>query len=126
LLTTNHLVNVYVNDALVRSMPTSMGKGGYATGVHGEHISFFTPSGTYTVLDKHASVIRTRPRRPAGQRSGRLQGDDPVRDEDQHRRHLPCMSWTARLGRRAKVDTSHGCLNLTATTRSGSRTCRFR
>ena len=30
---------------------------GYATGVHGEKISFFTPSGTYTVLDQANPVL---------------------------------------------------------------------
>ncbi len=51
-----HMVNVYYNDVLVRTMPTSMGRGGYLQGTNGT-ISLFTPSGTYTVLDKSNPVL---------------------------------------------------------------------
>jgi L,D-transpeptidase catalytic domain len=44
-------VNVYDNGALVRTMPTSMGMGGTAT-VAGNTMSFWTPPGVYTVIDK--------------------------------------------------------------------------
>ena len=51
------MVQVFWDDVLQRTMPTSMGKGGYATGTGGQKISFFTPSGTYTVLDQHNPVL---------------------------------------------------------------------
>lgn len=53
---TTKQVSVYVNDELVRTMPTSMGRGGTET-VNGRTIHFWTQSGTYTVLDKANPVI---------------------------------------------------------------------
>jgi lipoprotein-anchoring transpeptidase ErfK/SrfK len=45
------LVSVFNNGALVRTMPTSMGRGGTET-VGAQTISLWTPPGIYTVLDK--------------------------------------------------------------------------
>jgi lipoprotein-anchoring transpeptidase ErfK/SrfK len=42
-----HRVKVYVDDKLVRTMPTSMGQGGY---IEGGKISLWTMPGTYTVI----------------------------------------------------------------------------
>lgn len=50
-------VDVYFDDVLQRSMPTSMGKGGYVSGDHGQQISLFTPPGTYTVLGQGNPVM---------------------------------------------------------------------
>jgi lipoprotein-anchoring transpeptidase ErfK/SrfK len=44
-----HNVRVYVNDKLVRTMPTSMGKGGYEPG--NDSINYWTMHGTYTVIN---------------------------------------------------------------------------
>jgi lipoprotein-anchoring transpeptidase ErfK/SrfK len=44
-----HRVRVYVNDKLVRTMPTSMGKGGYEPG--NDSINYWTMHGTYTVIN---------------------------------------------------------------------------
>lgn len=49
-------VNVYDNGVLVRTMPTSMGRGGTET-VGGRTISFWTQSGVYTVMDKANPVL---------------------------------------------------------------------
>ncbi len=49
-------VSVYVDGALVRTMPTSMGRGGTTT-VGGKTISFWTQSGVYTVMDKANPVL---------------------------------------------------------------------
>ena len=49
-------VSVFENGTLVRTMPTSMGKGGTET-VNGTTFSFWTPSGVYTVMDKSNPVI---------------------------------------------------------------------
>ncbi len=49
-------VSVFENGTLVRTMPTSMGKGGTET-VNGTTFSFWTPSGVYTVVDKSNPVI---------------------------------------------------------------------
>ena len=49
-------VSVFENGKLVRTMPTSMGKGGTET-VSGTTFSFWTPPGVYTVMDKANPVI---------------------------------------------------------------------
>ncbi|WP_375498507.1 Ig-like domain-containing protein [uncultured Jatrophihabitans sp.] len=45
-----HQVKVYFNDKLVRTMPTSMGQGGYVQGKNGQ-ISLWTMPGIYTVIN---------------------------------------------------------------------------
>ncbi|WP_307817827.1 L,D-transpeptidase [Nocardia acididurans] len=49
-------IEVYENGQLVRTMPTSMGRGG-STNVGGRTISFWTQPGVYTVLGKANPVI---------------------------------------------------------------------
>jgi lipoprotein-anchoring transpeptidase ErfK/SrfK len=49
-------VSVFDNGKLVRTMPTSMGMGGFQT-VGGKELHFWTPPGTYTVLDKANPVV---------------------------------------------------------------------
>ncbi|MCW2517447.1 MAG: ErfK/YbiS/YcfS/YnhG family protein [Mycobacterium sp.] len=49
-------VKVYDNGVLVRTMPTSMGRGGSET-VDGRTIAFWTQSGVYTVMDKANPVL---------------------------------------------------------------------
>ena len=46
---TTHHVKVYDNGKLVRDMPTSMGRGGSQV-IRGRTITYWTPSGTYTVM----------------------------------------------------------------------------
>ena len=49
-------VSVFDNGKLVRTMPTSMGMGGYQN-VGGKTLHFWTPPGVYTVLDKANPVV---------------------------------------------------------------------
>ena len=49
-------VSVFDNGKLVRTMPTSMGMGGSQT-IGGTTLSFWTPPGVYTVMDKANPVI---------------------------------------------------------------------
>ncbi|WP_280411644.1 L,D-transpeptidase [Nocardia asiatica] len=49
-------IEVFENGNLVRTMPTSMGMGGTAV-VGGRALSFWTPPGIYTVLDRKDPVI---------------------------------------------------------------------
>ena len=49
-------VSVYENGRLVRTMPTSMGRGGTET-VDGKTIHFWTQRGVYTVMDKANPVL---------------------------------------------------------------------
>jgi lipoprotein-anchoring transpeptidase ErfK/SrfK len=53
----SHQVKVYWSGKLVRTMPTSMGRGGCVPGTHGQRICLWTPPGTYTVMNKQPSVV---------------------------------------------------------------------
>jgi lipoprotein-anchoring transpeptidase ErfK/SrfK len=53
---TTKQVSVFSNGKLVRTMPTSMGRGGTQT-IAGRTFSFWTPPGTYTVIDKASAVV---------------------------------------------------------------------
>jgi len=53
---TTKQVSVFDNGKLVRTMPTSMGMGGTET-IGGTTLSFWTPPGVYTVMDKANPVI---------------------------------------------------------------------
>ena len=109
---TTHVVSVYVNDQLVRQMPTSMGKGGYATGSDGQQISFYTPSGTYTVLDKHPSVVMDSStyglpvNAPGGYRET-IYNATRISTDGIYLHELDNTVWA-----QGNTDTSHGCLNL--------------
>lgn len=50
------ILRLYENDELIQEMPTSLGKGGYATH-NGISMHFYTQPGTYTVLDKSSHII---------------------------------------------------------------------
>ena len=110
-----HLVSVYFNDVLQRTMPTSMGKGGYATGSDGQTISFFTPSGIYTVLDKSNPVLMTSasyglPANGPGGYSEYIAWATRISTDGIYLHQL--NSTVPEQGHR---DTSHGCLNLNQT-----------
>lgn len=53
---TTKQVSVYENGSLVRTMPTSMGRGGTQT-VAGKTIAFWTQPGVYTVMEKQNPVL---------------------------------------------------------------------
>jgi lipoprotein-anchoring transpeptidase ErfK/SrfK len=105
-------VSVYFNNKLQRSMPTSMGRGGYATGIHGESISFFTPSGTYTVLDQNNPVLMDSSsyglpvHGPAGYKEY-IAWATRISTDGIYLHQLNSTVWA-----QGNTDTSHGCLNL--------------
>ncbi len=94
---TNKQVSVFDNGKLIRTMPTSMGKGGTQT-VGGRDLHFWTPPGIYTVLDKANSVVMdsTTYGLPSG--SGGYRDDRPVRHPNQRGRHLPAPAEFDRVG----------------------------
>ncbi|KAA0023728.1 L,D-transpeptidase [Antrihabitans cavernicola] len=104
-------VTVTNNGAVERTMPTSMGQGGTET-VNGQTISFWTPSGTYTVMGKENPVIMDSSTYglPINSRLGykesinwatRISGDGIYLHQ------LDSTVWA-----QGNTDTSHGCLNL--------------
>jgi len=107
-----HQVSVYFNDVLQRSMPTSMGQGGYVTGTGGKQISLFTPSGTYTVIEKDKSVLMDSSTfglpvdSPKGYKEI-IYNATKISTDGIYLHQLDSTIWA-----QGYRDLSHGCLNL--------------
>lgn len=104
-------VSVYQDGRLVRTMPTSMGRGG-TTFVAGKEFHWWTPPGVYTVLDKGEVVTMDS-----------ATYGIPVGNADSYKRKI---GWATRISTdgvylhelndtlwaQGNTNTSHGCLNL--------------
>jgi lipoprotein-anchoring transpeptidase ErfK/SrfK len=105
------LVSVFDNGALVRTMPTSMGMGG--TEIVGPRtISFWTPPGTYTVLDRGNPVVMDSSTfgLPKNSRLGyreTINYATRISIDGIYLHQLDATVWA-----QGHTDTSHGCLNL--------------
>ena len=103
------MVSVFHNQELVKTMPTSMGKGGYAT-YGGVDMHFWTQQGTYTVLDKASSVLMDSSTYGLPLSAGyRVTVADGVRisNDGIYFHALESSMWA-----QGNTNTSHGCLNL--------------
>ena len=108
---TTKQVSVYSNGALVRTMPTSMGRGGTET-VGGQTLSFWTPPGVYTVMDKANPVIMDSSTYglPINSRLGyreTIPYATRISPDGIYLHQLNATVWA-----QGNTDTSHGCLNL--------------
>ena len=104
-------VSVFDNGALVRTMPTSMGMGGTQT-IGGQTLSFWTPPGIYTVLDKGNPVIMDSSTfgLPKNSRLGyreTINYATRISTDGIYLHELDSTVWA-----QGHTDTSHGCLNL--------------
>lgn len=104
-------VSVYLNGKLIRTMPTSMGRGGTET-VNGKTIAFWTQPGTYTVMEKEKSVVMDSSTYglPVGASSGyRLSVANAVRisPDGIYLHELASTVWA-----QGNTNVSAGCLNL--------------
>ena len=104
-------VSVFDNGKLVRTMPTSMGMGGTET-IGGTTLSFFTPPGTYTVLDKANPVVMDSSTfgLPTNSRLGyreTIPYATRISMDGIYLHQLNATVWA-----QGNTNTSHGCLNL--------------
>jgi lipoprotein-anchoring transpeptidase ErfK/SrfK len=104
-------VSVFNNGQLVRTMPTSMGMGGTQT-IDGTTLSFFTPPGVYTVMDKANPVIMDSSTfgLPVNSRLGyreTIAYATRISSDGIYLHQLNSTVWA-----QGNTDTSHGCLNL--------------
>lgn len=102
-------VSVFDNGKLVRTMPTSMGKGGTQT-VGGRTLHFWTPPGTYTVLDKANPVIMdstTYGLIGSGGYRTTVPYATKISTDGIYLHQLNATVWA-----QGTTNTSHGCLNL--------------
>jgi lipoprotein-anchoring transpeptidase ErfK/SrfK len=107
-----HMVKVYYSGKLVRTMPTSMGRGGWVSGVGGQQVSLWTMPGTYTVLSHHDPVLMDSA-------SFGIPHDSPfgykeyiplatqISTDGIYLHELDATTWA-----QGNTDVSHGCLNL--------------
>jgi lipoprotein-anchoring transpeptidase ErfK/SrfK len=106
-------VSVYQNGVLVRTMPTSMGMGGTEQ-IAGRTLSFWTPPGVYTVMDKSNPVIMDSSTfgLPINSRLGyreTIAYATRISKDGIYLHQLNATVWA-----QGNTDTSHGCLNLNA------------
>jgi lipoprotein-anchoring transpeptidase ErfK/SrfK len=104
-------VSVYENGKLVRTMPTSMGMGGTET-IGGTTLSFWTPPGVYTVMDKANPVIMDSSTfgLPTNSRLGyrvTVPWATRISTDGIYLHQLNDTVWA-----QGNTNTSHGCLNL--------------
>jgi lipoprotein-anchoring transpeptidase ErfK/SrfK len=97
----------------VRTMPTSMGMGGTQQ-IGGRTLSFWTPPGVYTVLDKGNPVIMDSSTfgLPINSRLGYRESISyatRISIDGIYLHELDATVWA-----QGHTDTSHGCLNLNA------------
>jgi lipoprotein-anchoring transpeptidase ErfK/SrfK len=104
-------VSVFDNGKLVRTMPTSMGMGGTET-IGDTTLSFWTPPGVYTVMDKANPVIMDSSTfgLPINSRLGyreTIAYATRISTDGIYLHQLDATVWA-----QGNTDTSHGCLNL--------------
>ena len=103
-------VTVFHDQKPVKTMPTSMGKGGYAT-YNGVSMHFWTQPGTYTVLDKSSSQLMdsTTYGLPMSAGGYKTTVADAVRisNDGIYFHALADTIWA-----QGNTNVSHGCLNL--------------
>jgi lipoprotein-anchoring transpeptidase ErfK/SrfK len=104
------IVTVYQNGKIVKRMPTSMGKGGSEV-VNGQTITFWTQSGTYTVLD-HGNPVRMDSRSfglplSEGGYNTLVYWATRISTDGIYVHSAPWSVWA-----QGNTNTSHGCLNV--------------
>lgn len=107
-----YTVKVYFNDQLVRTMPTSMGQGGYVSGTGGQQISLWTMPGTYTVIGHQDPVLMDSSTfglpvdSPKGYKEYIYKATQ-ISTDGIYLHQLDSTVWA-----QGNTDVSHGCLNL--------------
>lgn len=104
-------VSVFDNGKLVRTMPTSMGRGGTAD-VAGKTFSFWTPPGVYSVLDKGEVVTMDSatyglPQNSAWGYKLKIPYATRISTDGIYLHQLDETIWA-----QGNTNLSHGCLNL--------------
>jgi lipoprotein-anchoring transpeptidase ErfK/SrfK len=109
----SHLTKVYIDGKLVRTMKSSLGKGGGTTGANGESISYWTAGGPHVVLGKKrkhtmssATYGVTDPKDPNYYVSENIEFCTRITYSGEY---LHAAPWNGSLG---EANKSHGCINL--------------
>jgi lipoprotein-anchoring transpeptidase ErfK/SrfK len=108
-----HMTKVYIDGKLVRTMKSSLGKGGGTTGSNGESINYWTAGGPHVVLGKKrkhtmssATYGVTDPKDPNYYVSENIEFCTRITYSGEY---LHAAPWNGALG---QANRSHGCINL--------------
>lgn len=107
-----HTVKVFFNNKLVRTMPTSMGRGGFVQGTNGP-IPLWTMPGTYTVLAHENPAIMSSDsyglpaNSPLGYAPEKVYWATKISVDGIYLHELDATVWA-----QGHTDVSHGCLNM--------------
>ncbi|PZS16311.1 MAG: hypothetical protein DLM57_10695 [Pseudonocardiales bacterium] len=107
-----HTVRVFFGGKLVRTMPTSMGRGGFVQGKNGP-IPLWTMPGTYTVLTHENPAIMSSDSyglpasSPAGYGPEKIYWSTKISTDGIYLHELNATIWA-----QGHTDVSHGCLNM--------------
>ncbi|MEU8239533.1 Ig-like domain-containing protein [Actinoplanes missouriensis] len=108
-----HMTKVYIDGKLVRTMKSSLGKGGGTTGANGQKVSYWTAGGPHVVLGKKrkhtmssASYGVTDKNDPNYYVSENIEFCTRISYSGEY---LHAAPWNGSLGR---ANLSHGCINL--------------
>ncbi len=107
-----HHVKVYFSDKLVRTMPTSMGRGGTVQGKNGP-IYLWTMPGTYTVINHENPAIMSSDsyglpaNSPAGYAPEKVWWSTKISTDGIYLHELDATVWA-----QGNTNVSHGCLNM--------------
>ena len=107
-----HTVKVYFSGKLVRSMPTSMGRGGFVQGKNGQ-IPLWTMPGTYTVIAHENPAVMSSDSyglpasSPAGYAPEKVYWATKISTDGIYLHELDATVWA-----QGNTDVSHGCLNM--------------
>jgi lipoprotein-anchoring transpeptidase ErfK/SrfK len=110
-----HHVKVYFNDKLVRTMPTSMGRGGTVEGKYGP-IYLWTMPGVYTVINHENPAIMSSDsyglpaNSPAGYAPEKVYWSTKISTDGIYLHELDATVWA-----QGNTNVSHGCLNMNYT-----------
>ena len=110
-----HQVKVYFNGKLMRTMPTSMGRGGTVEGKYGP-IYLWTMPGTYTVINHENPAVMSSDsyglpaNSPAGYAPEKVYWSTKISTDGIYLHELDATVWA-----QGNTNVSHGCLNLNYT-----------
>jgi lipoprotein-anchoring transpeptidase ErfK/SrfK len=107
------MMKVYINGALVRTIPISMGKGGTTTGSQGQVIDFYTRSGPHVIMTTEPSHRMTSASFGITDKNNPNFYDETI--ELCHRltysgEFTHMADWN--IWAHGKQNTSHGCINI--------------
>jgi lipoprotein-anchoring transpeptidase ErfK/SrfK len=108
-----HIMKAYIDGKLVRTIPVSLGKGGYTKGASGETIDFWTRTGPHVLLSKQATYQMTSSSFGITNKNDPNYYDSTVRlcNRISYSGEFVHMAdWN--IPKQGHQNTSHGCINV--------------